>query len=90
MTGVVKFWNQSGWGIITPHGTKFGDRDREVFIHESKLPRGISKLPEGEEVEYSLFPGVSPPRALAVQLLGKRSYVPINEAPQRKAAASGD
>lgn len=88
MTGVVKFWNQSGWGIITPHGAKFGDRDREVFVHESKLPDGVSKLPEGQEVEYALFPGVSPPRALTVKLLGKTSYVPINQG--RKAVASGD
>jgi cold shock CspA family protein len=89
MTGVVKFWNPSGWGIITPHGAKFGDRDREVFIHETKLPKGVSKLPEGEEVEYSIFPGVSPPRALSVQLLGKTAYVPI-DSQKRKAVASGD
>lgn len=92
MTGVVKFWNPSGWGIVTPHGAKFGDRAREVFVHESKLPDGVSKLPEGQEVEYSLFPNVTPPRALAVKLLGKTSYVPINEgrSPHRKGAYGTD
>jgi len=90
VTGVVKFWNPSGWGIITPHGVKFGDREREVFVHENKLPEGVSNLPEGQEVEYSLFPGVSPPRALTVRLLGKTSYVPISEGRQRKAAYGTD
>ena len=90
MTGIVKFWNPSGWGIITPHGVKFGDREREVFVHENKLPEGVSKLPEGQEVEYSLFPSVTPPRALSVRLLGKTSYVPINEGRQRKAAYGTD
>ena len=88
MTGIVKFWNPAGWGIITTHGAKFGDREREVFIHESKLPGGVSKLPEGQEVEFSLFPGVSPPRALTVSLLGKNAYVPIDQ--HRKAVAHGD
>ena len=88
MTGVVKFWHKSGWGIITPHGAKFGDREREVFVHESKLPQGVSKLPEGGEVEFSLFPGVTPPRALTVTLLAKTSYVPIDEG--RRKAAHGD
>lgn len=90
MTGVVKFWNAAGWGIITPHGVKFGDREREVFVHESRLPKGVSKLPEGEEVEYSIFPGVSPPRALAVELLGRTSYVPIDSHPRKAVAAHGD
>lgn len=88
MTGVVKFWNEAGWGIITPHGAKFGDREREVFVHESKLPEGVPELPEGQEVEYSLFPDVKPPRALSVKLLGKTSYVPINR--QQRKAAYGD
>lgn len=88
MTGVVKFWNRRGWGFITPHGVKFGDREREVFVHESKLPEGVSKLPEGQEVEYSLFPGVTPPRALAVKLLGKSGYVPIDS--KRKEAYGTD
>jgi|HubBroStandDraft_1064217.scaffolds.fasta_scaffold08105_10 cold shock CspA family protein len=88
MTGIVKFWNPAGWGIVTPHGVKFGDKEREVFIHENKLPDGISKLSEGQEVEYSLFPDIKPPRALTVKLLGKQAYVPINS--QRKAVASGD
>ena len=88
MTGIVKFWNPAGWGIVTPHGAKFGDREREVFIHENKLPDGISKLSEGQEVEYSLFPDIKPPRADSVKLLGKQAYVPINS--QRKAVASGD
>lgn len=88
MTGIVKFWNQAGWGIITPHGAKFGDREREVFVHESHLPDGVSRLPEGGEVEFSLFPGVTPPRALTVKLLGKTSYVPINQG--RKGAYGTD
>jgi cold shock CspA family protein len=89
VTGVVKFWNTAGWGIITPHGVRIGDREREVFIHESKLPQGVSELPEGGEVEYELFPGAEAPRAISVRLLGKRNYVPIDEAP-RKAVAHGD
>lgn len=87
-SGVVKFWNPAGWGIITPHGVKFGDREREVFLHESKLPQGVSSIREGEEVEYSLFPGVTPPRALSVRLLGKTSYVPIDS--KRKGAYGTD
>lgn len=89
MTGVVKFWNPGGWGIITPHGVKFGDRSREVFVYGNKLPDGLSALPEGGEVEFSIFPGVSPPRALTVKLLGKTSYTPINQG-QRKAVNYGD
>jgi hypothetical protein len=47
-------------------------------------------------VEFSIIPGSatkeSGPRALTVMLLGKQSYVPINEgrSQQRKAVASGD
>ena len=88
MTGVVKFWNPEGWGIITPHGVKPGDREREVFVHRSRLPEGVSSIPEGQEVECSIFPGVSPPKALSIRLLGKTSYVPINTG--RKAVAHGD
>lgn len=88
MTGVVKFWNSEGWGIVTPHGVKFGDREREVFVHESKLPEGVQKLPEGSEVEVSVFPGVTPLRALTVKLLGKSSYVPIDS--KRKEAYGTD
>ena len=104
MNGIVKFWSeprgeQTGWGIITPHGVKRGDRLREVFFHEDDLhensPRP-SKGSKGVEVEFSIIPGSatkeSGPRSLTVMLLGKQSYVPINEgrSQQRKAVASGD
>ena len=104
MNGIVKFWSeprgeQTGWGIITPHGVKRGDRLREVFFHEDDLhensPRP-SKGSKGVVVEFSIIPGSatkeSGPRALTVMLLGKQSYVPINEgrSQQRKAVASGD
>jgi len=89
VTGLVKFWNPAGWGIITPDGVRSGDRTREVFVHESKLPEGVSALPEGGEVEFDLFPNFGTRRALNVRLLSKRSYVPISEAP-RKAVAHGD
>lgn len=91
MTGVVKFWNPSGWGIITPHGVRLGDREREVFIHQDRLPDGVGQLIEGQEVEYSLNPLFRPKlRALDVKLLGKTSYVPINEGRQRKEAYGTD
>lgn len=93
MTGVVKFWNPAGWGIITPHGVRLGDREREVFIHQDKLPDGVPELAEGQEVEFSLNPLFrAKPRALTVKLLGKTSYVPIDEgrSPQRKAAYGAD
>jgi cold shock CspA family protein len=82
-TGVVKFWNPEGWGIITPHGVKRGDREREVFVHISRL-EGASMLLEGQEVEFSLNPDFQPapgdgPRALNAKLLGKSAYVPINQ-----------
>jgi cold shock CspA family protein len=88
MTGTVKFWNPAGWGIITPHGVKLGDREREVFIHESRLPEGLSALADGNEVEYSLDPNFRQPRALTVRLVGRTSYVPIDQ--KRKAVAHGD
>jgi cold shock CspA family protein len=89
MTGIVKFWNPSGWGIITPHGVKLGDREREVFVHHDKLAAGLSKLIEGQEVEFSLNPLFTQrPRALDVKLLVKTSYVPISQG--RKAAYGAD
>jgi cold shock CspA family protein len=77
LTGVVKFWSAGGWGIITPHGVRRGDRKREVFVHESKLPKGLSKLPEAVEVEYEIFPGTEKeePKALSVRVLSKQSYM---------------
>jgi cold shock CspA family protein len=89
-TGVVKFWNPGGWGIITPHGVRLGDRDREVFVHESKLPDGVSHLPEGVEVEFEVFPNLDKkPKAISVRLLSKQAYVPITQG-QRKQVAHGD
>ena len=91
MTGVVKFWHAAGWGIITPHGIRVGDREREVFIHVSKLlPPGTRELSDGQEVEYSLLPGVSPPKALSARPLGNISYVSIDEGRRRKAAHGTD
>lgn len=83
MTGVVKFWNKAGWGIITPHGVKFGDREREVFVHETILPEGTSRLVDGQEVECSLVPGVSPPRALVVKVLSRRGYEVLPSNPKK-------
>lgn len=89
-TGVVKFWNPAGWGIITPHGVRRGDRKREVFIHESKLPEGATRLPENAEVEFELFPHGKDDelKALSVRLLSKQAYVPIDQGQRR--AAHGD
>ena len=87
-SGVVKFWNQAGWGIITPHGVNSGDRKREVFVHQDKLPEGVGELNEGQEVEYSLNPQFRQPRVMNLRLLGKQAYVPIDGG--RKAMAHGD
>ena len=83
MTGVVKFFDPArGYGFILP-----ADGGKDVFFHSSALADGQSPR-TGHEVEFDLFPLFPKPRALSVRLLGKRSYVPINE--QRKAAAHGD
>jgi cold shock CspA family protein len=103
-TGVVKFYaepteSSSGWGIITPHGVKRGDRTREVFFHENDVDE-TSPAPnrgsKGQECEFSLVPGYIPPEgqgpmALTVKLLGRRAYVPITDGHKRKAmTAHGD
>ena len=71
MTGVIKFFHSAGWGIITPHGVKLGDREREVFFHQSKVEGGHPT--EGQEVEFSLFPNTT--RASEVKLMSNVAYL---------------
>jgi cold shock CspA family protein len=88
VTGSIKFFDaRKRYGIIIPNGVDVRDRDRHVFFYEDVLEGG--KVAAGQEVEYSLLPNYPSPRALAVRVLGKVSYVPINQ-PTRKAAAHGD
>jgi len=88
MTGKVKFWNPAGWGIITPHGVRCGDRSQEAFIHATRLPEGVTELFEGQEVEFSLVPNFGERRVLSLRLLTKHAYVPIDTG--KKVAAYGD
>ncbi|HXM64458.1 MAG TPA: hypothetical protein VN950_26595 [Terriglobales bacterium] len=88
MTGNVKFFDvRKRYGIIIPNGVSVRDRDQHVFFYEDVLEGG--KVSAGQEVEYSLLPNYPTPRALAVRILGKVAYVPINQNP-RKAVAHGD
>jgi CspA family cold shock protein len=82
MTGVIKFFNAAkGYGFI-----RRAKGEPDVFFHESVLADS-GKPHTGQEVEFELYPLFPDPRALNVRLLGKRSYVPINQA---KAVAHGD
>ena len=89
MTGIVKFWNPAEWGIITPDGVKLGDREREVFVHKTRLPKGVPKLDEGQEVEYALDLNFRQPRVLWLKILNRAAYVPIDSG-RKAVAAHGD
>lgn len=85
MIGVVKYFN-----LKTRYGFILGGKgEPDIFFHENVL-EGSTVPREGHEVEYELNPSfpVEKPRALAVKLLTKRSYVPISEG--RKRGSYGD
>lgn len=88
MTGYIKFFDPAKrFGIIIPEGVPVNERERHVFFYEDVIEGGPAHA--GQAVEYSLLPEYPTPRALTVKLLGKRSYVPINQQP-RKAVGYGD
>ncbi len=53
-TGTVKWFNATkGYGFIQPE-----DGGNDAFVHISALEQaGISRLDEGQRVEYELVPG---------------------------------
>ncbi len=53
-TGTVKWFNATkGFGFIEPN-----DGGKDAFVHISALEQaGISRLDEGQRVEYELVPG---------------------------------
>ena len=52
VTGTVKFFNQEGFGFITPDG---GAKD--VFVHISALQAaGLQSLKEGQKVSFDTEP----------------------------------
>jgi CspA family cold shock protein len=55
-TGTVKWFNaQKGYGFIQPD-----DGSKDVFVHISAVERaGLSRINEGEKVEYDLEQGRS-------------------------------
>ena len=78
MIGHIKFFDvRKRYGIIIPEGVSVSDRGRHVFFYEDVLEGGSAH--PGQPVEYSLLPDYPTARALSVKLLGKRSYVPINQ-----------
>jgi CspA family cold shock protein len=65
-TGRVKFFNDRGWGYITP-----SDGTRDVWFHCSDLPgkRGQRTIEEGTPVSYRIGPRTDRINAIEVRPL---------------------
>lgn len=79
-SGKVKWFNpDKGFGFIV---SNTGD---QVFLHASALPEGVSNVPAGTKVEFSLADGRQGPQAMAVTIVDE---LPSVAKSKRKSAES--
>lgn len=63
-TGKVKFFDEDkGFGFIT------SDEGGQVYVSQSALPTGLTRLKPGTRVEFGVADGKRGPHALSVRLL---------------------
>jgi cold shock CspA family protein len=69
--GTISTWNKKGYGFVSSDCDIPGCTDRDLFLHASRLPRGMKSIEPGTRIEFTTVPAKLVAEAKVIRIIAE-------------------